>query len=738
MRARTCRGRIAAAVVGVGLGVAAVSPPALAADRAIELVTPAGSRADVRLPGGESTPDGEIVCYNSETAIAGAQSNGVPGPQNGFCSRRTASGWETEWVTGPPVLPEPNSGRGSQVYHVSPDGRRVVFASDQGIFPDFRGVVGGSVYGTLSAFMYEGGRTRWLAPTPEPLRDGAPTGTPGLSAERAPAAVSADLRYGVFWSRLRLLPEDRNDELDVYQWTPDDIRLVSRDAGGDAVGGLIPFGTESDQVQAQPGTISRDGSRIFFHHRGALAGSPADRQSVFMRRGEELVHVSPRRGPGPAADVAFAGASADGEHVYLLTAEQLTAEAKQPGNALYRYDVGGDRLELVASQLGGIFFLGISEDGSTLVYRSGTGSLFVNRHGREINLGTINIAQDVVHALGGWVASTKSDRRALRISADGSTIVFASAASFDGAPTANPITDRVKVYRWTEETGVRWISANADRSEPTSNATIGNYGALLPTDPRAAIMNAMRYRPNLGRVMSADGRRVFFETRDRLVAGDVNDALDVYEWRDGEISLVTPGTQPDDAFYHDSSADGRTVFFMTLSRLIPELDKNTTVDMYAAREGGGFPLPPRPRPCQGEECQGDLPRAPAHQRPGSAAFEGLGNEQAVPPVVPRHVVAKLTPRQRRMLARRGRTVVRVRANEKGIVTVLVTARIGRRGVRVASATRAVRPRATVRVPIRLSQRARAALRERKRLRVTIRVAYSESDVTRRQAVMLRG
>lgn len=733
MRARTRRWRTATAAVGLGFGIAAVGAPAQAANRAYELVTPPGSHAEVRPGGGAATPGGDTVCFNSETAIAGAPSNGIDTADDGFCSRRTAAGWQTEWVTGP-VVRDPHGGKGSQVYFVSPDGGRVVFASDMGIFPDYPGPpTGRTGSGTPSAFMWENGQTRWLAPTPLPLPE---EGDPAFIG-REPLAASEDLTHGVFLSRLQLLPQDANSVPDVYEWTPDGIRLVSRDAAGDAVGGLPPLGTDADQMAAEPGTISRDGSRIFFQHTGALAGgAPAGRQSVFMRQGDELTLVSPRLGPGPAEDVRFVGASDDGGIVYLLTAEQLTSAPKQPGNAIYRYDVTADALSLVATDAGGsgLVFLGTSADGSTVVYRSSAfpPTLFVNRDGVSSEIGRLGPLDSA--SVTSLVGSTRSDKRALRISADGEVVVFASTGTFP--PTA--ATGRAEVYRWTPAEGTQQISELPGLPAPTGNAMITNVSSILPGDPRQSVLNTARERPTLGRVLTDDGARIYFETPQALVSGDINSAIDVYEWDGGRVSLVSPGTQRDDALYHDSSADGSTVFFTTTARLIPELDRNASPDLYAARIGGGFPLP-QPEPiCEGANCQGTPAAPPVAPIPGSSTLDGPGDAEEPAPTVARQKVQRLTTAQRKAFARRGRTVLTVRTNAKGVVTATVRARVGRRTSVVARSVRAVRGGASARLPLALSKAARAELRTNRRLRLVISVAYSESDTTVSQVVMLRG
>lgn len=734
MRLRDARWHVAAAIACVGIGAAGAAP-APAAERTLELVTPSGGSPDVKWGGGTSTEDGDIVCFNAESVIADSASNGNVTADDGFCSTRTAAGWNTSWVTGPAPR-ELYGDRGSQVFFLSADGRRVVFASDAGIFPDFPGIPGTTVASTASAMMHEGGATRWLAPTPDPSREFESAFHPQV--RRIPLAASRDLRHGMFMSVLNLVPEDQNGKADVYEWTPDGIRLVSRDRTGTAVGAYPPVGIDAEQMKAEPGAVSADGSRVFFERIDgpSLEGAPTGVYSVFMRRGDELTHVSPRLGVDPAADVRFVGAYVNGTIVYLRTSEQLTGTPKAAGQALYRYDTESETLTLIADDpvAGQTAFLGASEDGETIVYTRGTDpDLYVRNGSGDHLVGTLFFGDvEIIFDSG---ASKRSDKRMLRLSADGRTLVF---SSYNSVIPSDPTGFKQQIYRWTEADGVRRISAAQDGSPAQDDAFLGNFSSTFPGRLRYLQTNSLRKSPNEGRGMSDDGSRVFFETAERLVGADVNGKTDVYEWYDGDVSLVSPGNQRDHALFHDNSADGRTVFFTTQSRLIPELDRNSSRDLYAAREGGGFAIPKPPERCLEDTCQPPSPTPPTLPQTGSDTFEG--DDDTLDPVPPasRITVARITAKQRRAFARSGSLVVRARVNVRGVVTATATARVGRRSVRVARTKQAALDNTTVSLPLRLTRGARRALRRTGRLRVTIRVAYSEIDQPVTRVVVLRG
>lgn len=109
----------------------------------------------------------------------------------------------------------------------------------------------------------------------------------------------------------------------------------------------------------------------------------------------------------------------------------------------------------------------------------------------------------------------------------------------------------------------------------------------LPRDERARHSN-----------LTADGD-VLFETRLSLLPEDTNgDRMDVYSWRDGKLSLISPGNSDDDAYYAANTIDGESIFFTTSQPIDRwrEIDPGD-YDVYVARVGGGFPPPEIPKLC---------------------------------------------------------------------------------------------------------------------------------------------
>jgi hypothetical protein len=87
---------------------------------------------------------------------------------------------------------------------------------------------------------------------------------------------------------------------------------------------------------------------------------------------------------------------------------------------------------------------------------------------------------------------------------------------------------------------------------------------------------------------SADGTRVFFETDENNVGGatDADGATDVYQAKDGVVTLLTGNGVNTSAFYDGASADGTRVFFETPENNVGgATDTDAATDIYQATGG---------------------------------------------------------------------------------------------------------------------------------------------------------
>jgi hypothetical protein len=86
---------------------------------------------------------------------------------------------------------------------------------------------------------------------------------------------------------------------------------------------------------------------------------------------------------------------------------------------------------------------------------------------------------------------------------------------------------------------------------------------------------------------------VFFTSAEGLTEDAIdNGRTKVYEFSQSDGLSVAAQATASNANYADSSPDGKTLWFTTADALIPQLDTDLGfIDVYAARVGGGFPLP---------------------------------------------------------------------------------------------------------------------------------------------------
>jgi hypothetical protein len=138
--------------------------------------------------------------------------------------------------------------------------------------------------------------------------------------------------------------------------------------------------------------------------------------------------------------------------------------------------------------------------------------------------------------------------------------------------------------------------------------------------------------------MLNDGR-VFFTSAAPLVPQDTNGQADVYEWEEGEPHLISRGSSAaNPSVFNDASADGSDVFFTTSQSLVP-LDQDEIIDLYDARENGGFLPQPGPSCSPEAQCPATSGTPPAlGGTPVSATFtgtEGASPTPKGPPVKPK-------------------------------------------------------------------------------------------------------
>ncbi len=232
---------------------------------------------------------------------------------------------------------------------------------------------------------------------------------------------------------------------------------------------------------------------------------------------------------------------------------------------------------------------------------------------------------------------------------------------------------------------------------------------------------------------SPGDRVAFFQSKSRLVPDDGDDEYDVYQWRNGELSLLSVATEHG-AYYVGNSTDGEDVFIATREALTWQ-DHDAVMDVYTARVGGGIAQPPPAPECSvlADGCQDAGAGGSGVSR--ETAKPGGGN--AAPGARAALSVGGLSAAQRRRAARSGVLPIRVKAGKAGLVKAVAKGRVGggrrtlgRDSKRLRKAGRAV-------LKLRLSASAKRRLRAGKALRITVTVSMLGAR-TRITTIRLQG
>ena len=444
--------------------------------------------------------------------------------------------------------------------------------------------------------------------------------------------------------------------------------------------------------------VSTDGAKIFFtapdpdeneSQTGCWGGTGPNQAGggpnplvnppqLYMRLdGESTVNVSaPAAGaidqtPYPAD---YVGASANGERVFFVSRGELTADATT-GHALelYEYDTETAVLTRVSrgdshTATGNVVQVpAISGDGSTVYFTAhgqlapgappapGTGkegqvslyrydtfsetTTYITTIGA--NEYPVNVADEWYGEFNGESPPALDPEANWYTTADGQYLAFASNAGLTG-------------YDNAPASGVNCTPVNYSGGAG-SCAQVYLYSAASGTlvcvscDPSgaAAVSDAMFARSALGapassspRPVSEDGGEVFFDSADALVPQASSGVLHVYEWHDGELSLIGAPGEPSPSFFLGSTPDGSNVFFGTGAQLVAQ-DTDQAGDLYDARVDGGFEGLAAPA-CTGSGCQGVPGAPPIFATPASETFAGIGNFSPAPPSVVKKVTKKTT------------------------------------------------------------------------------------------------
>jgi hypothetical protein len=567
------------------------------------------------------------------------------------------------------------------------------------------------------------------------------------------AGASPDLSHIVLNSKAQLtstpIPLDRYSSL--YEWAGGQLQLASVLPNGESTSAILGGG-ESGIVRH---AVSDDGSRLVYQTNSGnpILGAHLDLRD--MVRGEtvavDAVQGAPELEPRKQGESIYRTASSDDSRVFFTSRERLTADSTaaprqgENGEDLYVFEVMSGGSEALAGRLRDLTVdgnageianvrgvIGASEDGSQIYFVAngvlgdaaahgavaGGNNLYVERYDAGARVWAppkfiVALSSGDEHSWRGAGASRlQLGRVTSRVSPDGRYLAFMSERSLTGYenrdansgvsdeevflydagtgrvvcascnPTgARPVglhegqEDREKFVDWAGLWGNRWFAGNVPGWTPWNGGSTSYQSRYL-----------------------SDSGRLFFNSSDALVPGDVNGQADVYEYEPvglggcrapgygqsasvvysesvgGCVGLVSAGTSSEESSFVDASETGGDVFFLTLSRLASQ-DYDTSIDLYDAHEcsvSAPCAAVPAlvPPPCMtGDACKaGPTPQPVLFGAPSSATFSGAGN--IVPSSVSRPVVKpkkSLGPRKckRGYKKARGRCVRKAKRSARG-------------------------------------------------------------------------
>jgi hypothetical protein len=481
-----------------------------------------------------------------------------------------------------------------------------------------------------------------------------------------------------------------------------DILENGEPGSGDFLGGSRKSNQKPSEFAGRH-AVSGDGSRVVW----------GNGRELFTRDmlSDETTRVdAAEAGCGSCAGGAglFQLASSDGTRVFFTDASEVTAGAVagvwegEPAGSLYVYDVPEGKVRDLTAGGGVVDVLGGNEEGTVVyVVSSSVLTAAANPHGEEAVEGDLNIYM-LRETAGVWSTAfvatlSASDEHAynlpksgephslakwpVRVSGDGEFLAFMSdrgLTGYDNQDAVSGVPDE-EVFLYGAGAG-SLVCASCDPSgaRPVGQLDTGGYPGL-PMDPTRAwaghwlaaaipgwneAQDSSEINVELplyeSRVLSDSGR-LFFDSEDALVPGDVNGREDVYEYEpvrgaagtpssdsctseapvfgvsaDGCVALVSSGQGSDDSVFVDASVSGDDVFFVTADRLVPA-DKDSAVDMYDAHVcSAAVPCLPGGLAASPACDSTDSCRAAQAIQPGvfgalaSATFSGAGNLAPAP------------------------------------------------------------------------------------------------------------
>lgn len=677
--------------------------PADSPARAYEMVSPVdkgGSDVASYPVGAQARADGGAVVYTTTAAFPGSDGSPVS-PR--YSSVRTSTGWVTRPTDPPLAAPADGTHLFWSTLAVSDDQTKALVVTR-------RALATGAVEGNMNMYVRTLGTDQYqLVAT---SADSVFKTLGDVGSQWGFIGATPNFSKIVFNSATALTP----DAVDfyqgkIYEWSA---------SGGLRLGSVMPdssANTGSAQDATSGPSALNEVSAVGESYLFGIAGGGAD-DGLYLRDNGHTVAISVSQRTGDPAVIhpaAFLGRSRDDKYVSFLATDNsaLTDAAPVAPNNIYRYDVQTGALTYLATGGSNALVFGTSDDQSRVYFKSDQ-----PQTGGSVGPGPWLYAADLtgvtlIAAVPPTVDSnpTPGYPATSAVSPSGRYFAFQSTApllGYDNSGSTQCAASRTEVgqvsdvcyevYRYdADESQLVCLSCRRDGRTSTGDASLGIEG-----------------QPYLSRYFARpvlDDGTVFFDSPEPLVTADVNGRRDVYEYRSGVTRLISPGTADSAASLQDVTPDGNDVFFTTDERLVAG-DKDTTVDMYDARVGGGFASQndrPIVQACSGLECS-EPSSGPTTSPP--APTQGAARAPARPsaPAARARVSIVSVARSSTQLT------VKVRVSGRGRIRVS--------GTRVTATVRSVAAAGIYTIKVPLTRSTRTAVRAHKKVKVAFRVSLT--------------
>jgi len=455
--------------------------------------------------------------------------------------------------------------------------------------------------------------------------------------------------------QLTAVPMEGTGDSYYYEWANGKLQpvyLLPEDEGG---AGLRP--EESRFAERQ---LSDDGSVYFTHDGHIYLHDIPTEESIRLDVARGVVEPSD-------GDAQFLFASGDGARLLFTDSKQLLPEAI--GGGIYECRIvespHATHCELALTVLPGSdltpnSLIGGSQDGNRLYFLAGDRLEIASYEfgAWSTHEGPL-VGKDTAAAV-----EAKAEAHNYRVSPSGDFFTFMSDEDLTGYDTRDAVSGALDEEVYLYEAGAkRLICASCD---PTGGRPVGvpsrntflaggseellQRGATIAANlPPWTESNGYGHRFLYQPRFLSDSGRLFFDSADSLVPQDVDGTEDVYEYEpagvggcvltsatysersNGCVDLISSGSSPEESAFMDASETGDDVFFITLSKLVPQ-DYDAALDVYDAHACTSsvpcYPAPPvTPPVCfTGDACKAAPTPQPSIFGPAaSGTFSGVGN-----------------------------------------------------------------------------------------------------------------